>query len=86
MAAKRAKKKAAVAMKKEEACACCPPAAGMADIQDWLLIFLGALGIAFALGYIDWPGFGGYFPYVWSILVLVIGAKNLMNKNCECCK
>jgi hypothetical protein len=84
--AKKAKK-AAVAMKKGKECSCCSePAAGMANIQDWLLIFLGALGLAYALGYINWPGFYSYFPYVWSVLVLVIGAKNLMNKNECCCK
>ena len=80
MATKKAKK----AMKKATPCACCAPVAGIPHVQDWLLILLGALGLASALGYIIWPGFNSYFPYVWSVLVLVIGATNLMNKG-NCC-
>jgi len=79
MATKKAKK---AAVKKAEPCACSAPAAGIPHIQDWLLILLGALGLATALGYINWPGFNAYFPVVWSVLVLVIAATNLMNKNC----
>ncbi len=79
MATKKAKK---AAVKKVESCACCGPEAGIPHIQDWLLILLGALGLATALHYINWPGFDLYFPVVWSVLVLVIGATNLMNKNC----
>ena len=79
MATKKAKK--AAVKQAEPCCACSAPAAGMPHIQDWLLILLGALGLATALGYINWPGFNSYFPVVWSVLVLVIGATNLMNKN-----
>jgi hypothetical protein len=79
MATKKAKKMAA---KKEDACACSSPTAGMANVQDWLLIILGGLGLATALHYIAWPDFDSYFPVVWSVLVLVIGATNLMNKKC----
>jgi len=78
MATKKAKK---AAVMKEEACACCEEKAGIPHIQDWLLILLGALGLATALRYISWPGFDVYFPVVWSVLVLVIGATNLMNKS-----
>ena len=82
MATKKAKK--AAVKKAEPCCACDAPAIGIPHIQDWLLIFLGALGLATALGYINWPGFNSYFPVVWSVLVLVIGATNLMNKG-SCC-
>jgi hypothetical protein len=78
MATKKAKK--AVVKKEESCCACDEPLAGIPHIQDWLLILLGGLGLATAIGYISWPGFGSYFPVVWSVLVLVIGATNLMNK------
>lgn len=78
MATKKAKKMSA---KKEAECACCAPSAGIPHVQDWLLILLGALGLATALNYIAWPGFDAYFPVVWAVLVLVIGATNLMNKN-----
>ncbi|MFA6908081.1 MAG: hypothetical protein WC263_04615 [Candidatus Micrarchaeia archaeon] len=81
MATRKAKK---AVMKKAEACACDAPMAGIPHIQDWLLIFLGALGLATALHYISWPNFDTYFPVVWSVLVLVIGATNLMNKK-GCC-
>ena len=82
MATKKAKK---AAMKKAAPCACETPEAGIPHIQDWLLIMLGALGLGTALGYIKWPGFDAYFPVVWAVLVLVIGATNLMNKNnCTC--
>jgi len=80
MATKKAKK---VAVKKVESC--CEGndvIAGIPHIQDWLLIILGGLGLSTALGYVSWPGFGSYFPVVWSVLVLVIGATNLMNKKC----
>ncbi|MCX6772015.1 MAG: hypothetical protein NTX79_08275 [Candidatus Micrarchaeota archaeon] len=77
--AKRAMRKAAA-----ESCECDSPMAGIPHIQDWLLILLGALGLGTALGYISWPGFASYFPVVWSVLVLVIGATNLMNKKCSC--
>ena len=80
MATKKAKK---MAVKKiEPCCAGSAPMAGIPHIQDWLLIILGALGLSTALGYVIWPGFNLYFPVVWSVLVLVIGATNLMNKNC----
>ena len=79
MATKKAKRMAA---RKREMSACCGSTAGIPDIQDWLLIILGGLGLGVALGYVSWPGFDLYFPYVWSVLVLVIGVKNLMNKNC----
>ena len=79
MATKKAKKAAVKA--EEPCCACSAPKAGIPHIQDWLLIFLGALGLGTALHYINWPGFDAYFPIVWAVLVLVIGATNLMNKN-----
>ena len=78
MATKKAKK---AAVKMAEPCACSAPVAGIPHIQDWLLIILGALGLTTALGYLSWPNFGSYFPVGWSVLVLVIGATNLMNKN-----
>jgi len=81
MATKKAKK---MAVKKVESCACDAPAAGIPHVQDWLLIILGALGLATAIGYIKWPGFDAYFPAAFAVLVLVIGATNLMNKN-SCC-
>lgn len=75
MAAKKAKK---AAMKKDE-CACCS-SDGIHNLKEWLLIILGAIGLANALGYISWPGFEMYFPYVWSVLVLVIGITSAMEK------
>ncbi|MFA6328832.1 MAG: hypothetical protein WCY41_05285 [Candidatus Micrarchaeia archaeon] len=82
MATKKAKK---MAVKKAAQCACCAPTAGISNIQDWLLILVGGLGLATALNYINWPGFEAYFPTVWSVLVLVIAVTNLMNKNnCTC--
>jgi len=80
MATKKAKK--AVMKKAESCCEGSEPMAGITHIQDWLLILLGGLGLATTLGYIRWPGFDAYFPVVWSVLVLVIGATNLMNKKC----
>ena len=82
MATKKAKK--ATVKKVESCCADSAPMAGIPNIQDWLLIFLGGLGLSTALGYLSWPGFDSYFPVVWSALVLVIGATNLMNKK-GCC-
>jgi hypothetical protein len=80
MAAKRAKK---AAMKKE--CSCCASSGGVHNLKEWLLIILGAIGLANALGYVSWPGFETYFPYVWSVLVLVIGITSAMEKsNCTC--
>jgi hypothetical protein len=58
------------------------PMAGLQHFQDWLIILLGALGLATSLGYIYWPGFDAYFPFAWPVLVIVIGATNLMNKHC----
>ncbi|GEM_PF-2827454 len=49
-------------------------------IAEWLLVILGGLGLTQALGYIDlglW-----YFDYVWSVLVLVIGIKIIIDKSC----
>ena len=83
MATKKAKKMAV--KKAEPCCAESSPVAGIPHIQDWLLIFLGGLGLATTLGYISWTGFDSYFPVVWSVLVLVIGATNLMNKNVKGC-
>jgi len=79
MATKKAKK--ATVKKAVPCCACSASTAGIPHIQDWLLIILGALGLSTTLGYIVWPGFNSYFPVVWSVLVIVIGATNLMNKN-----
>jgi len=70
-----------MAKKAEPCCACSAPTKGLPHIQDWLIILLGALGLATSMGLVDWPGFGSYFPSVWSVLVIVIGATNLMNKN-----
>ena len=82
MAAKKAKK---MAMKKAEACACCAPSGGVSNLQEWLLIILGAIGLARSLNMIDWPGFDSYFLTVFSVLVLVIGIKSAMDKaNCSC--
>ncbi len=79
MAAKRSKKRAMV--KKESACC---SSGGISNLKEWLLIVLGAIGLASALGYVDWPGFESYFPYVWSVLVLVIGITSAMEKsNCK---
>ena len=82
MATKKAKK--AAVKKAEPCCSCSEPMAGIPHIQDWLLIFLGALGLATSLHYINWPGFDAYFPMAFAVLVLVIGATNLMNKG-SCC-
>jgi hypothetical protein len=76
MAAKKAKK---AATKKAE-CECCSPE-GIHNLKEWLLIILGAIGLASALGYLSWPGFETYFPYVWSVLVLVIGITSVMEKS-----
>jgi len=82
MAAKKAKK---AAVKKEEECACCSSPEGISNLKEWLLIILGAIGLANALGYISWPGFNSYFSFVFPVLVLVIGITSAMEKaNCTC--
>lgn len=76
MAGKKVKKAPA----KKAACSCCE--SGFGNLEEWLLIFLGALGLAQVLSVIAMPA---YFAYVWSVLVLVIGIMKLMNKaNCTC--
>ena len=82
MAAKKAKK---VAMKKADVCASCKSNANMGNLQEWLLIILGAIGLARVLNMIDWPGFDKYFLVVFSVMVLVIGITSAINKaNCTC--
>jgi hypothetical protein len=76
-----AKKKRKAAVYKEEPCAYCAPSGGISNLQEWLLIILGGIGLANALGYINWPGFDAYFPTVFSVLVLVIGIKSAMEKS-----
>ena len=78
MPAKKAKK----AVKKEAECACCSTGE-YGNLEEWLLVILGGLGFAQALGYINLAPF--YFAYVWSALVLVIGIKKVLDKsNCTC--
>lgn len=77
MAGKKMRKSA----QKEETCACCSGTAG--NLEEWLLVVLGGLGFAQALGYL--PMMPAYFAYVWSVLVLVIGIKKVIDKsNCSC--
>ena len=79
MPAKRTKK-AAVKAKPAE-CACCSSQHG--NLEEWLLVILGGLGFAQAIGYIYLAPF--YFAYVWSALVLVIGITKVIEKsNCTC--
>lgn len=81
MATRKAKKAAG----KGEPCSCCPPAPGVHNIEDWMLIMLGGLGLLQAINWISWPGFNQYFAIVWPVLVLVIGAKSLMDRGgCTC--
>jgi hypothetical protein len=82
MAAKKAKK---TAMKKAEVCDNCESFASVGHLQEWLLIILGAIGLARSLNMINWPGFDSYFLTVFSVLVLVIGIRSAMNKaSCTC--
>jgi hypothetical protein len=74
MAGKKMKK----AAKKE---ACCSTG-GYDNLEEWLLVILGGLGFAQALGYLNLAPF--YFAYVWSALVLVIGIKKVIDKS-NCC-
>jgi hypothetical protein len=81
MAGKKVKRAAAKVAKAEE-CACCTP---NNYLMETLLIIVGGIGLVNAVGYINWPGFSAYFPFVWSILVLVIGIKEVMDKgSCTC--
>jgi len=73
MAGKRMKK----AAKKEAEYACCTADSG--NLEEWLLIVIGGLGFAQALGYLNLTPF--YFAYVWSALVLVIGIKKVIDKS-----
>ena len=76
------KRKVAAKAAKSSACSCCDQ---NGNLMEMLLIILGGIGLANALGYINWPGFSMYFPFVWSILVLVIGIVEVMNKSrCTC--
>ena len=78
MPAKRTKK-AAVKAKPAE-CACHSSQYG--NLEEWLLVILGGLGFAQAVGYI---GVLPFFAYVWSALVLVIGITKVIEKsNCTC--
>jgi len=73
-------KKMRKAAKKEEACCCI---GGSGNLEEWLLVVLGGLGFAQALGYL--PMMPSFFPYVWSSLVLVIGIKKVIDKSsCGC--
>ena len=79
MPAKKMRK--AVAKKKPAECACC--SGQYSNLEEWLLVILGGLGFAQAIGYINLVPF--YFAYVWSALVLVIGILKVINKsNCSC--
>lgn len=61
----------------------CSCSSGYSNLEEWLLIILGGLGFAQALGYLSLVPF--YFAYVWSALVLVIGIKKVIDKsNCTC--
>ena len=82
-----AKKRAKAAVKASRAeCACCGKSDLEAKLPIGLLIILGALGLASALGYLKgWAMFNEFFPFVWSVLVLVIGITSAMEKsNCTC--
>lgn len=85
MATKKAKK-AAMPAKEEEMCGCCSPLPGVHNIEDWMLIMLGGIGLLQAINWINWPGFNSYFMVVWPVLVLVIGAKSLIDRNSCCCE
>ncbi len=75
MAGKKMKKAA-----KKETCCC---SGGNDNLEEWLLVILGGLGFAQALGYLNLTPY--YFAYVWSALVLVIGVKKIIDKsNCSC--
>lgn len=83
MAAKKNKKAVTKKPVSHSPCSCVEePAAGLAHIQDWILILVGGLGLVSALGYLKLQAFDSIFPFVWSTLVIIIGIKNLMNKNC----
>ena len=74
MARRRAKRKKSRAMRSYSS------TLSQCRLAEWLLVILGGLGLTQALGYIDlglW-----YFDYVWSVLVLVIGIKTIIDKSC----
>ena len=76
------KKRVLAKAAKSEKCACCAPGS---NLMEMLLIILGGIGLLYAIGWINWPGFSDYFKYVWSILVLVIGIVELKSKgDCSC--
>ncbi|VVB98918.1 Uncharacterised protein [uncultured archaeon] len=78
MPAKKAKKVAA-----EEGCECmCHKGS---NIKSWLLLVLGAAGLLNAMGILTMGIWSGYFQYVWSVVVLVVGMTMLIEKQCECC-
>jgi len=82
MAGKKARKKARYESASKEECSCCAPGA---SLPDWLLLLVGGFGLVHALGWADWPVFTSGFNAVWPVLVIVIAAKNLMEKkNCSC--
>lgn len=85
MAGKKAKKKAmAMPMKAEkDECACCSETG--TPLAEWLLVFVGALGLAYGLGYVNWPIFTQSFPVIWPVLVIVVAVTNIANRrNCSC--
>ncbi|MEM4348466.1 MAG: hypothetical protein QXN37_02760 [Candidatus Anstonellaceae archaeon] len=52
-------------------------------LEEWLLVVIGAIGFAQALGFINLEAF--QFKYVWSVLVLVIGITKLLQRSsCNC--
>lgn len=85
MAGKKKAKASAMKASKSE-CACCSKSELEAKLPVGLLILIGALGLAQAMGYLNgWVAFEELFPYVWSVLVLVIGFKMGMDlSNCKC--
>lgn len=58
---------------------------GFVKVTGWVLVILGLLGLLQAVNYINLDAY--WFAYVWSIIVLIIGAKKIFWCNsCGCCK
>jgi hypothetical protein len=85
MAVKKSKKKPKMAKVESVSESCCCGNDGIgANLSEWLLILVGGFGLAYALGYVDWPLFTGGFQIAWPIIVIVVAMKNIMDKK-NCC-
>lgn len=76
-----AKKKKTAKIAKVEKCSC--GCADSGNLEEYLLIFVGGLGLVGSFG--TTIVFPSYIPVVSYVLILVIGVKKLMDKQAQNC-